>query len=168
MTLTNKTSHRGWEVAWEREKVVLNFHIEFNISVLAICKLCVNSLCLHFLYWGRALRGALACIPSKRATLSLFCLQAGPYHLALTSRNGSLHQQLSAPFSLLNYLLKKFWLTAIATLLLPSSSLHAFYNVFAFMTHLFFLSLDSLFGTTYLSFHLSSSISLAQTGRKLR
>lgn len=43
----------------------------------------------------------LPCQPPKKRhdTLSVLCLLPGLNHLALTYRKGSLHQQLSAPFS---------------------------------------------------------------------
>ena len=68
-------------------------------------------------------------------TLSVFCLRPGPYHLALTSRNGSLHQQLSAPFSLSPCPLKAALTGSLSSLLcpVPFSSVHNFF--FAYMSY---------------------------------
>lgn len=96
--------------------------------------------------------------------LSAFCPRPAPYHLAPTSRNGSLHQQLSAPFSLSACLLKTVLITSAPPSLLPFPSLNVI------LLHSFYADrLDSLFllSPVWHNFHpLSSSSTLSCPDRK--
>lgn len=81
---------------FERERQWKRVVSTTSILHITFQKLYVKQVCLYILYSHK----------KTNDMLSVFCLRPAPYHLAPTSRNGSPHQQLSAPFSLSAVLLK--------------------------------------------------------------